>query len=168
MSLPTTFTEDQMVINTVIETPKDSIAKYNYDKATGMFVLKKLLPRGMVFPFHFGFIPHTKGGDKDPLDILVLLNAPAWPGCIVESKLLGILEADEEKNGERVRNDRIIAAATASDQYSGWNSLNDLGSLLTEIENFFLSYTSFENKGFRILDRKGAEAALSVVKKSMI
>ena len=82
MKLPSAFTKNKTCINAIIETPKGCAAKYNYDEETQMFKLKKLLPAGMVFPFHFGFIPGTHAEDGDPLDVLVLLDEPSWPDVL--------------------------------------------------------------------------------------
>jgi len=109
MKLPQTFVTNTNNINAVVETPRGCAAKYNYDEETQMFRLKKILPQGLVFPFHFGFIPYTKAEDGDPLDVLILLDEPSWPGCIIECNVIGVLEAEEIKNKKRVRNDRLIA-----------------------------------------------------------
>src|SRR3954452_9285809 len=118
MKLPTPFIEGEATLNAIIETPKGSRNKYVYDEDTDTFKLKKALPAGMVFPFDFGFIPSTIAEDGDPLDVLVLTDAPTFPGCIVESTVLGIIKVEQEKKGEKVRNDRVIAVQTDSRLYS--------------------------------------------------
>ncbi|HEX8920029.1 MAG TPA: inorganic diphosphatase, partial [Pyrinomonadaceae bacterium] len=70
-------------LNVIIETPKGSRNKFNYDERHQLFKLGGVLPLGAVFPFDFGFIPSTLGGDGDPLDILLLMDEPAFPGCLV-------------------------------------------------------------------------------------
>ena len=77
------FTEDGADVNVVIETPQGSRNKFNYDEELGLFKLGGVLPAGAVFPFDFGFVPETTGGDGDPLDVLVLMDEPAFPGCLV-------------------------------------------------------------------------------------
>ena len=74
----------------IIETPKGCRNKFDYDPDSGLFMLGGLLPEGMMFPFDFGFIPSTLGGDGDPLDILVLMDAPAHVGCLIEVRIIGI------------------------------------------------------------------------------
>ena len=104
--LPTRSAEPG-VTNIVIEVPKGSRNKYVYDDALGLFRLKKILPAGAVFPFDFGFIPSTIGGDGDPLDVLVLMDEPAFPGCLVPARIVGVIEADQtERDGTIHRNDR--------------------------------------------------------------
>jgi inorganic pyrophosphatase len=169
MNLPSTFTTDKNCINAVIETPKGCAAKYNYDEETQMFKLKKILPAGMVFPFHFGFIPYTKAEDGDPLDVLVLLDEPSWPGCIIECTVIGVLEAEEIKNKKRARNDRLIATANASEKYNKIKELSQLDNYLQkEIENFFNTYTNLEKKEFKVLSKKEAEIAIHLIKKQVI
>jgi len=88
--------------------------KLAYDPDRDAFVLRKILPEGMSFPFDFVFIPSTAGDDGDPLDVLVLIDAPVAPGTIVPSRLIGVIEATQtEKDGESVENDRLIAIAPA-------------------------------------------------------
>jgi inorganic pyrophosphatase len=134
-----------------------------------MFKLKKLLPKGMSFPFHFGFIPHTKAEDGDPLDVLVLLDELAWPGCVIECKIIGVMEATETENNKTNRNDRLIATAIASEKY---NKIKDISSmdeyLEKEIENFFNTYNNLEKKEFKIISKKGPKVALNLIKKQII
>jgi inorganic pyrophosphatase len=73
------FDDDCVMV--VIETPKGSPNKLTFDPRYGTFVLKGVLPAGAVFPFDFGFVPSTRGDDGDPLDVLVLMDAPVYPGC---------------------------------------------------------------------------------------
>src|SRR5436190_19894984 len=106
------FHGDELIV--VIETPKGSQNKFAYEPRYGAFVLKGMLPVGAVFPFDFGMIPSTRGGDGDPLDVLVLMDAPAYPGCIVPSRLIGVIEADQSEQGQTERNDRLLAVASNS------------------------------------------------------
>src|SRR5579871_6578732 len=95
----------------VIETPRGHRNKFKYEEKLGLFTLHKVLPLGASFPFDFGFIPATRGQDGDPLDVLVLMDEPTFPGCVVTSRLIGVLEAEQTEDGETVRNDRLIAMA---------------------------------------------------------
>src|SRR4051812_41227478 len=101
--------EKTTLLNTIVETPKGARNKFAYDEKLGLFRLKKILPAGMVFPFHFGFIPWAE--DEGLLDVLVFLEEPAFPGCLVPARLLGALEAKQNKKGRTMRNDRLIAVA---------------------------------------------------------
>src|SRR5689334_2298163 len=101
-------------IDVIIETPKGSRNKFKYDSTSRMFKLSKVLPEGMMFPYDFGFVPSTIGDDGDPLDILVLMDEPTFPGCLLECRLIGVIEAEQEENHEKERNDRLVAVAQQS------------------------------------------------------
>src|SRR4030095_8345221 len=98
-------------VRVIIETPKGSRNKFKYDPVSRMFKLSKVLPEGMVFPYDFGFVPLTKGDDGDRLDVLVLMDEPTFPGCLLECKLVGVLEAEQEEKKKKKRNPRLIAVA---------------------------------------------------------
>jgi inorganic pyrophosphatase len=164
MKLPQPFIEGTEDINAIIETPKGSRNKYAYDEETGMYKLKRALPAGMVFPFDFGFIPSTIAEDGDPMDILVLTDAPTFSGCLVESKVLGIIRIEQEEDGERVRNDRVIAVQHASRLYSNANHIEDLPEgLVKEIVNFFSSYNQVSDDVFEPLGNDGPEVAIKLI-----
>src|SRR5215212_8024826 len=102
--LSTFAADDPSHVNVVVETPQGSRNKYNFDERLGVFRLGGVLPAGAVFPFDFGFVPSTVGGDGDPLDVLVLMDEPAFPGCLVEARLLGVVEAVQtERDGGSTR-----------------------------------------------------------------
>src|SRR3954454_21727082 len=104
------FDGDNLTV--IIETPKGSQNKYTYEPRLGAFILGGVLPAGAVFPFDFGFVPSTLAEDGDPLDVLVLMDGPAFTGCIVQCRPLGVIEAEQTEDGKKVRNDRLIAVAT--------------------------------------------------------
>src|SRR5690349_21240815 len=79
----------------IIETPKGSHNKYDFDPKLGLFALGGVLPEGMSFPYDFGFIPSTLGEDGDPLDVLLLMDEPAFTGCLVRSRLIGVIAAKQ-------------------------------------------------------------------------
>ena len=90
-------------LNVIIETPKGARNKYACDEWTGLFQLEKLLPQGMVYPFDFGFVPSTRGGDGDPLDVLVLSEEALFSGCLVKARLLGAIKATQRAAGRAER-----------------------------------------------------------------
>jgi inorganic pyrophosphatase len=96
-------------IRVVIETPKGSRNKYAFDQEERVFQLTKVLPAGMTFPYDFGFIPSTTAEDRDPVDVLVLMDEPAFPGCILTCRPIGIIEGEQSNGKGRERNDRIVA-----------------------------------------------------------
>ena len=154
-------------LNVVIETPKNCRNKYAYDEKLGVFTLKGVLAVGHSFPFDFGFIPQTLGGDGDPLDVLVLMDEPAFVGCLVPSRLVGVIEAEQtERDGKVERNDRLIAVAAHSQIHSEVKSINDLNErLVDEIEHFFIAYNEIKGKKFQPLGRFGARKAKEIVEK---
>lgn len=157
--------KDKDVLNVIIETPRGSQNKFAYDEKLKTFRLHKTLPMGTVFPFDFGFIPKTKGADGDPLDILVIMEEPVYPGCLVPTRLLGILEArQKEKDGKKMRNDRLVGVSECSVLYKGIKRLGDLNkSMVKEIENFFIDYNKHEGKKFKPLHWKGRKKALEAI-----
>ena len=88
-------------INAVIEIPKDSVNKYEYDKQLHVFKLDRTLFSPVHYPGDYGFIPCTLGQDGDPLDVLVLVEAPSFPGCLIEVRPIGVLQmVDQGKKDE--------------------------------------------------------------------
>ena len=152
-------------LNVIIETPKGSRNKYNYDEEYQLFKLGGVLPAGAVFPFDFGFIPSTLGGDRDPLDVLLLMDEAAFPGCLVPARLIAVIEAEQtERDGETTRNDRLIAVAADSHTHKDLRSLSDINeTLLDEIEHFFISYNEIKGKSFNPLGRFGHIKAARLV-----
>lgn len=148
-------------IEVVIETPKGSHNKLKWDPERGAFRLSHVLPIGMTFPFDFGFVPGTVAGDGDPLDVLVLMDSPCPTGCLVDVRLIGILEVEQrERSGEVVRNDRLIGVAKASTTHATTHEVRDLPpAVVEEIEAFFAQYDRLEGKEFRVIHRRGARAA---------
>lgn len=150
----------------MVETPKGSANKYGYDPKYGCIELAKTLPEGMTFPFDFGFIPSTMGGDGDPLDVLLLMDFPAVPGCVVNARLIGCIKAHQkEKDKKATRNDRFIAVAEDSRLWADVKALSDLRfGLLEEVEAFFVQYNKLAGKKFVPLGRCESKKALELVK----
>lgn len=154
-------------LTVVIETPKGSRNKYAYDEHEQAFTLKKVLPAGMVFPYDFGYVPGTRGGDGDPLDVLVLMDEPAFAGCRVPVRAIGIIEAVHLEGRKRERNDRIIAVATVNHAYASITELRQLPpQLLVELEGFFVNYSRLEGREYRVLGRHGARRAHAAIRRA--
>ena len=153
-------------LNVVIDTPKGSRNKYAFDFKIDAYKLKTVLPHGTVFPFDFGSIPGTVADDGDPLDVLVLMDEPVFIGCLIEARLLGVIEAQQTEGGETQRNDRLIAVAAESHTNAKLKSLRKLDSkLLGEIEHFFVSYNDARGKKFKPIGRRGPAVAKRLIKK---
>jgi inorganic pyrophosphatase len=159
--------EDDCVL-VVIETPKGSPNKFAFEPRYGTFVLKGVLPAGAVFPFDFGFVPSTRADDGDPLDVLVLMDAPVFPGCVVPSRLVGVIEAEQTEDGKTERNDRLLAVAANSAAHRSIHELRDLSAdLVAQIEHFFVSYNEMKGKRFQVKGRAGSRRARTLVTAAM-
>jgi inorganic pyrophosphatase len=147
-------------LNVVVETPKGSRNKYKFDERHGLWRLSKVLPQGLAFPYDFGFLPSTRGEDGDPLDVLLLADEPAFPGCVVPARLIGVLEAEQTEGGKTVRNDRLVAVPETPYNPAEFHSLKDVSrQRLDEVEHFFVSYNRTEGRQFKPLARRGAGRA---------
>jgi inorganic pyrophosphatase len=154
-------------VTVIIETPKGSRNKLKYEPGRRMYKLSKIMPEGMVFPYDFGFVPGTKAPDGDPLDVLLLTDEPLFPGCVVESQLIGVLEMEQEAEGKTTRNDRLLAVAQASLLYSEIRDLANLTPIvLKQIEAFFVNYQKVRDIKVNILDRRGPDRALEILRRS--
>ena len=153
----------------VIETPKGSRNKYSYDPECDCLQLSTVLPEGMVFPYDFGFIPSTLGDDGDPLDILILMEAPVVPGCVVTVRLIGGIEAEQkEKDLGWIRNDRLVAVATHAQTYQKAKNFGDLRPhLVDEIIEFFVDYNKLRGRKFKAGKTVGAHKAEVLIKAGM-
>src|SRR5689334_12872558 len=98
------WTDEDKDLCVVVETPKGSRNKYEFDPERGIFKLKKVLPAGMSFPYDFGFVPRTLAEDGDPIDVLVLMDQPAFPGCVLTCRLIGVIEGETVKEDGATRN----------------------------------------------------------------
>jgi len=161
------FDKKQEFLRVVIETPKGSRNKFKYDPQLGSYRLNAILPEGMVFPYDFGFVPCTKAQDGDPVDVLLLMDVPAYPGVVVESRIVGVIEAEQSENGDKMRNDRVVAVAEDSRVHSDIRKPGDLKSnMMEEVERFFTNYNQERGKKFKVLGLKAADAARKLIKKS--
>jgi inorganic pyrophosphatase len=155
-------------LTVIIETPKGSQNKYTYERRFGTFVLAGVLPAGAVFPFDFGFVPSTRGGDGDPLDILVLMDASAFAGCLVPCRLIGVIEAEQSEDRRTERNDRLLAVAANSLTHQSIRDLRDVNDdLVGQIEHFFVSYNMAKGKTFTPKGRSGRDRASAIVKEGI-
>jgi inorganic pyrophosphatase len=153
----------------VIETPSGSGNKLKFDVDLGAYRLDRVLPAGMQFPFEFGFIPETLAEDGDPLDVLVLLDAPVPAGCIIEVRLIGIIEAEQRERRKRTweRNDRLVAVAGGPKGHAALQSLADVDPFrLQAIESFFATYHLLDGERFRVTARRGVAAAEAAIRRS--
>jgi inorganic pyrophosphatase len=158
------------IVDVIVETPKGSHNKLKYDPEKGRFRLSHVLPVGMAFPFDFGFLPDTRAEDGDPLDVLLLMDAPCPTGCLVEARLIGVIELEQATKGRKpVRNDRLIAVAAESATHAATRHIRDLPPpLLDQIEAFFDQYNRLDGKDVRVLHRRGVDAARRLLRQAQV
>jgi inorganic pyrophosphatase len=151
---------DPKLVQVVIEAPKKSRNKYAFTPEQKIFELKKVLPAGMEFSYDFGFVPSTKAEDGDPVDVLVLMDEPAFPGCLLKCRPVGIIEGEQGKKKEAERNDRIVAIEQDNHSYAHIKHVKDLDKpFVEELEEFFVNYHKLSGKKYRVLDIRGPAEA---------
>ncbi len=148
-------------INAVVEIPKGSRNKYEYDVHLGVFKLDRVLYSSMHYPEAYGFVPSTLSDDGDPLDILIFIDQPLFTGVVVEVKPIGILRMKDEKGPD----DKILSVAVKDPTYRNISDVREVpGHLLIEIEHFFTSYKLLENKHVESFGWDNTSAAADAVR----
>jgi inorganic pyrophosphatase len=153
-------------IHVVAESPRGSAVKLKYEPRLGAFAVSRALPLGLVYPFDWGFIPGTLAADGDPVDALVVHDSATFPGVVLPCKALGVVELSQRgEDGERQRNDRIIAMPVWHDRLGELERATQLPSRLRkEIEQFFLDATFFTGKKPKIIGWGSPKKGHSIVK----
>lgn len=148
------------VFNAVIEIPRGSTNKYEVDQETGTIMLDRVLYSPLFYPFDYGYIPQTHYLDGDPLDVLVLVSHPLFPGCVVEASPIGVLKMSDEKGPD----EKILCVATKDPRYGYRKTLEELNlHTLKELRHFFEVYKTLEEKSVEIEGWHGREVALSLI-----
>ncbi len=159
-SILSPFNEQDDSVQVVIETPKGSRNKYKFDPDLRSFKLNRVLPDGMLFPYDFGFVPSTRAEDGDPIDVLLLMDASAFPGCVIESRLIGVIEGEQSEHRETKRNDRLLAVANENHSHSDLKDISEINpKLIKELGEFFVNYHKQDNVRFKVLGTKGPKEA---------
>jgi len=145
-------------LQVIIETPKGSRNKYAFDESQGIFLRKRVLPAGMAFPYDFGFVPRTRAEDGDPVDVLVLMDEPAFVGCLLQCRIIGIIEGEQGRKKERERNDRIVAIEMDNHSFADIRHMDDLGKqFVNELEEFFVNYHDLSGQEISHIGSERAE-----------
>jgi len=153
------------VVNSIIEIPKNTRAKYELDKRSGMLILDRVLFASMYYPANYGFIPQTYCDDNDPLDILVLSQITIVPMCIVSAKVIGVMRMLD--GGEH--DDKIIAVAENDMSVNHINDVTELPAhFFKELRNFFEDYKKLENKTVEVAKFQDAKKAREIVEQSRV
>jgi inorganic pyrophosphatase len=161
---PNEWKKKRCLCKVIIETPKGRRNKFDYDPEYQLFSLGGLLPEGLAFPFDFGFIPSTMGDDGDPVDVMVLMDEPAHVGCLLDVRLVGVIEAYQIEDGKKTVNNRLIGVAVHSYSQQHISSLKAINkSVLDQVEEFFASYNKSRGKQFKVEGRHGSKRAAELV-----
>jgi inorganic pyrophosphatase len=151
-------------VNAFIEIPKGSRAKYEIDKDSGLIKLDRVIYASMYYPLNYGFIPQTLGEDHDPLDIVVLTQVAVVPGCLIPSKVIGVMQMIDRGEAD----DKIIAVAEDDPSVSHISDVKDLPDyLLAELKHFFENYKSLENKVVKVDEFLSKPKAEEIIKASI-
>ena len=133
----------QEIVDVLVEIPRGSRQKYELDKKTGRIRLDRVLFSSVHYPADYGFVVDTLGGDGDPLDALVVVEEPTFPGCIVPARPIGTLGMRDEEGDD----EKILAVPAGDPRFAEVHDLKDLSPhWLREIENFFATYKELEDK----------------------
>lgn len=158
--------DDDDIIRVIIETPKGSRNKYAFDPKEKVFELKKVLPAGMDFPYDFGFVPSTRAEDGDPVDVLVLMDEPAFTGCVLKCRIIGIIEGEQGDEKKTERNDRVVAIEKQNHSWADIRHIDDLGKhFRQELEEFFVDYHKLSGEKYRVIGMKGPRAARKCIER---
>ncbi len=153
------------VVNGIIEIPKNTRAKYELDKETGLLMMDRVIYSSMYYPANYGFIPQTYCDDKDPLDILVYSRIEIVPMCIVQAKVIGVMHMVD--GGEK--DDKIIAVAAHDKSVNYVDDISELPEyLLQEMRSFFEDYKKLEHKHVEVEEFQNADKAKEIIKQSMV
>ncbi|TWV99480.1 inorganic diphosphatase [Chitinophaga pinensis] len=159
-----TGSEAPNVVNAIIEIPKGCRAKYELDKESGLLKLDRVLYSSVYYPANYGFIPKTYCDDHDPLDILILSQVDVVPMCLMEAKVIGVMQMID--NGEA--DDKIIAVAANDMSVAHINDISELPPHFTaEIRHFFEEYKRLEHKTVKVADFQNKAVAERIVLESI-
>lgn len=148
--------------NVVIEIPRGSTNKYEVDAKTGLIKLDRVLYSPLFYPFDYGYIPQTLYVDGDPMDVLVLVSHPTFPGCIIEAAPIGVLEMTDDKGPD----EKLLCVALKDPRYGYRRSISELNDhTLKEIKHFFEVYKDLEDKFVEVRDWHDRDKAIELIQK---
>jgi len=152
-------------VHVVVETPRGSAAKLEFDPELQAFTLSKSLILGLSYPYDWGFVPSTKGEDGDPIDVMILHDAATSPGLVLRCKIIGVLEVIQKENGKpKIRNDRVIAVPRDSHREKSARDARDLPKQIREeIEKFFVATDELDDKKLNFLGWKGPKTGKKLI-----
>lgn len=150
-------------VTAIVEIPQGCVNKYEYDKKLHVFRLDRNLHSPVHYPGDYGFLPQTLAEDGDPLDILILGDAPTFPGCIYNARPIGMFEMLDQG----IPDEKILAYATGNPRFSSIQNYSEVQPhILREVEHFFSIYKDLEGKRTQVLGWKDREAAHQIIQRS--
>ncbi len=151
--------------NAIIEIPRGSTNKYEIDQETGLVRLDRVLYSPLFYPFDYGYIPQTLYLDGDPIDVLVLVSHPTFPGCLIDVSAIGVLEMRDEKGPD----EKILCVAKRDPRYGYRKDLSEINDHTTkEIMHFFKVYKDLEEKEVDVVGWHGPDVARELIEKYRI
>ena len=148
------------IVNAVIEIPQGSRAKYEIDKESGLLKLDRVIYSSFYYPCNYGFIPQTYGDDKDPLDILVISTLSVQALCLMEAKVIGVMQMIDSGDAD----DKIIAVAAHDPGVNHYNNIEELPPhFFDELRHFFEEYKRLENKTVTVNEFGDKATALTII-----
>ncbi len=152
----------------IVETPKGRRNKFDYDPQIQSFTLGGLLAEGLAFPFDFGFVPSTVADDGDPVDVLILMDEPAHVGCVLNVRIVGVMEAEQTQDGKTTPNHRLLAVAVHSYNHENIRTVAEVNkSVLQQLQEFFITYNKSRGKKFRVLGIHGPKRAVKLLQEGI-
>lgn len=153
------------IVEAMVEITTGSQNKYEYDKDRKMLKLDRVLYSSVHYPTEYGYIPDTLAPDGDPLDILIYTTSPTFPGCLIDSRVIGVLIMTDDKGLD----EKVLAVPADDPRFTEINSLEDMPQhILKEIEHFFQVYKHLENKQVIIEGWKDTKTALTIIEESYL
>lgn len=147
-------------INVIVEINKGSKNKYELDKETGLLALDRVMHSAQDYPFDYGFVPQSHWHDGDPLDVVLLTTYPLIPGILVKARPIAVIDMVDSGESDA----KIVAVPVDDPRFKSFNDLGDINThTLKEIEHFFLTYKSIQNKVVTIDSIRDAKAAKEVI-----
>jgi inorganic pyrophosphatase len=151
------------IVNAIIEIPKETHNKYEYDEKLDIIKLDRVLHSPMHYPVDYGFIPGTRSKDGDHLDVMIMTNSPVFTGCLLEVRPIGVLIMTDE-NGD---DEKILAVPLKNPNYDHMLTLKDVEPhFLKELIHFFTEYKRLENKDVVVKGWLGRSDAYKIIKES--
>jgi inorganic pyrophosphatase len=148
------------LVNVLIEIPAGCKNKYEFDKEMNAFALDRVIYSSVKYPYDYGFIPNTLADDGDPLDGMVLIDEPTFPGCVIAARPIGMLEMID--GGDR--DEKILCVPDQDPRYTQVKSLSDVAPhRLDEIAEFFKTYKNLQRKVTEILGWKDVDTVAALV-----